>query len=278
MQPTPIRPFLLLLAAVGATSLPEASADVLVEVDPGAPFTEGDLARAVDLRTPAATGDIVIRIARLGTDQLAVIVGDRSQVVTLPDRDRAASSRVVALVVTSMLDGSQVADAEEPVIAEVTPPAPVPARRTWLQAGTTISRDDNGYWIPFVNVGVARALAPNLRLVGSLGLARHDGYLATSSVLVPVRVGVEGRAGAAAIELGAQVLNFRERSCGVPEWGDVKSAYGAAKVFAPLGARSRLVGELGGHFAVGNEPTTCNSASNYTAYGGWLGAGIEWTS
>lgn len=173
MQPTPIRPFLLLLAAVGATSLPEASADVLVEVDPGAPFTEGDLARAVDLRTPAATGDIVIRIARLGTDQLAVIVGDRSQVVTLPDRDRAASSRVVALVVTSMLDGSQVADAEEPVIAEVTPPAPVPARRTWLQAGTTISRDDNGYWIPFVNVGVARALAPNLRLVGSLGLARH---------------------------------------------------------------------------------------------------------
>jgi hypothetical protein len=24
-------------------------------------------------------------------------------------------------------------------------------------------------------------------------------------------------------------------------------------------------------------PTACNSGPNYTAYGGWLGAGLEWT-
>ena len=272
-------PSLLLLAAATAAASPTASAGVRVEVDPGAPFTEADLADAVDIRTPAAGrgGDVVIKVAKLGMDQLVVIVGDRSQVVTLPDHDRAASSRVVALIVTGMLDEPQVADAEEPVIDEMAPPAPAPpAHRTSFVAGAAMTRDDNGYWIPFATIGAARAMAPNVRLVGTLGFGRYDGYLDTSSMLVPVRVGIEGHAGAAAIELGGQVINFRESSCGAAEWGHAQSAYGAAKVFLPLGARSRIVGELGGHFVLGGAGTACNSASNYTAYGGWLGAGVEW--
>jgi hypothetical protein len=96
-------PLLLLTLAAAAG---EARADVRVEVDPGAPFTEADLADAVEIRTPdgGGGGDVVVRVAKLGMDQLVIIVGDKSQVVTLPDRDRSASSRVVALVVTGMMD------------------------------------------------------------------------------------------------------------------------------------------------------------------------------
>ncbi len=283
MKPASLPLLLMSAAAALAVAAAPSHAGVRVEVDPGAPFTEADLVDAVELRTPADAGDgteIVIRVAKLGMDQLVVIVGDHIQVVTLPDRDRTSSSRVVALVVTAMLDGGApagrpvAAEVDEPVIDELMPHQP--ARRTSLFAGTTITRDDNGYWIPFVNLGVARAVAPSVRLVGSLGLGQYDGYLDTHSVLMPLRVGLEGRAGAAAVELGGQMITFRESSCGAGQWGHAESAYGAAKIFLPLGARSRIVGELGGHFVLSGSRTMCNSASNYTAYGGWLGAGVEW--
>jgi hypothetical protein len=266
---------LLLLLCSAAT----ARAGVRVEVDPGAPFTEEDLTDAVEIRTPPAGpgNEVVVRVAKLGSDQLVVIVGDRSQVVTLPDRDRTSSSRVVALVVTSMLGDEPVAaapPAAEPVIDELAPP---PRLRRWFyQASGSITRDDNGYWIPFVHLGAARTIAPNVRIVGSVGIGDYDGYLDTSSTLVPVRVGLEGRAGAAAIELGWQMINYRETSCLSAEWGHAESAYGAAKLFVPLGQRTRIVGELGGHYVLGRVGTACNSATNYTAYGGWLGAGVEW--
>src|SRR5688572_8988955 len=153
------------LCAVGS-----AHAGVRVEVDPGAPFTEADLADAVEIRTPAdadARGDdVVIRVAKLGMDQLVIIVGDRSQVVTLTDHDRTASSRVVALVVTAMLDDGTVV-AARPAVA----PAPegddllapelapqVPVRRTTLSVGGEWTRDDNGYWLPIIHVGMGRPI------------------------------------------------------------------------------------------------------------------------
>jgi hypothetical protein len=258
-------------------SVATASAGVRVEVDPGAPFTEADLADAVEIRT-ADTGEVVIRVAKLGMDQLVVIVGDRSQVVTLADHDRAASSRVVALVVTAMLEPA--AEADEPVVAEVTAapaPAPAPGPRTTFMAGGAITRDDNGYWIRLVNLAVARPLTPHARLVGTLGVGEYNGYLSQHAVLFPLRVGIEGRAGAAGIEIGGELINYRETGCGAAEWGHSTGVYGAGKVFLPIGARSRIVGELGGHFVGSVAPTACNSGPNYTAYGGWLGAGLEWT-
>jgi hypothetical protein len=280
MTPAARRPLPALLLLAATWSATPASADVRVEVDPGAPFTENDLADAVMLRSPrGGAGEVVIRVAKLGHDRLIVEVGGRTQLIELADRDRVASTRVVALVITSLLDD----DREKPPapVVDTTAPAPSPAPgllpRRSLAVGTSLTRDDNGYWIPLVNASLAYAVAPGARVVATGGLGRYDGYLGTSSLIVPLRLGVEGRAGAAAIELGAQLLAFREGSCGTGEWGSARSGYGAAKVFLPLGARSRLVGELGGHYVLSNSVTTCNSASNYTSYGGWLGAGVEWT-
>ncbi|HUQ03644.1 MAG TPA: hypothetical protein VM261_14200 [Kofleriaceae bacterium] len=281
------------VAAATASSAPSvASAGVRVEVDPGAPFTEADLADAVEIRTAepqaasAASDEVVIRVAKLGMDQLVVIVGDRSQVVTLDDHDRAASSRVVALVVTALLDdGRTVAlgptsvpavETAEPVIGEVAH-APAPLPRTAFLGGGAITRDDNGYVIALANLGVARPIAPHVRLVGTLGFGQYDGYLNTHATLFPLRVGFEGGGRAAAIEIGGELVNYRESSCGAAEWGHATGVYGAGKVFLPVGARSRIVGELGGHFVGSVAPTACNSGPNYTSYGGWLGAGLEWT-
>lgn len=272
------------VAAAAATAPRPASAGVHVEVDPGAPFTEADLADAVEIRTAADTprDEVVIRVAKLGMDQLVVIVGDRSQVVTLDDHDRAASSRVVALVVTALLDDARpvalrpAADAEEPIIAEAAP-APAPRPRTAFLGGGAITRDDNGYVIALANLGVARPIAPHVRLVGTLGFGQYDGYLNTHATLFPLRVGIEGGGRAAAIEIGGELVNYRESSCGAAEWGQSTGVYGAGKVFLPVGARSRIVAELGGHFVGSVAPTACNSGPNYTSYGGWIGAGLEWT-
>lgn len=267
-----------------------ARAGVRVEVDPGAPFTEADLADAVDIRTPEVDGggeEVVVRVAKLGMDKLVVIVGDRSQIVTLTDHDRTASSRVVALVVTALVDGDgpraarpavgPAAESDELIAPELAPPpAPgAPAGSAWL-VGTTIGRDDGGYWIPFVHLGAARGVTPNARIVGTIGFAQFDGYLDSRTTLIPLRVGIEGHAGAAAIEIGGEITNYRETSCGGAEWGHASGLYGAAKIFLPVGARTRIVTELGGHFVGSISPTMCRSEPNYTEYGGWLGAGLEW--
>lgn len=288
MPPLPRLPrsfALTLLAPLALATAAPAAAGVRVEVDPGAPFTEPDLAGAVELRlgesATVAAGDIVVRVAKLGLNQLIVTVGERTQLVELPDRDRAATSRVVAQIVTGMLEAPAAAaqrDAEPPPPLPPTAdgtvqPAPAP-RRHAVHAGLSYGRDDNGYWVTLLNGGASWALAPSARLIATIGVGRNDAYLDTASLLVPVRVGIEGRAGATGIELGGHRLGYREDTCG--EWGAATGVYGAAKVFLPLGARARLVGELGGHFVVSNDPTTCNSASNYTSYGGWMGANLEW--
>jgi hypothetical protein len=266
----------LLLFSFVVVATPAANADVRVEVDPGVPFTERDLAEAVDIRTPGtARPGIVIRVAKLGMDQLVVVVGDRSQIVTLPDRDRAASSRVVALVVTGLLDEGP-SPAGATVMRATEPRARARARRTSLLVGAASTLENNGYWMPFVHLGAARALTPSLRVVGTVGYTRFEGYLDTRSTLIPVRLGLEGRAGSAGLELGWQMINYRERACLSAEWGHAEGAYGAAKLFVPVGARTRLVGEAGGHKVIGRMPTSCNSATNYTGHAGWLGASLEW--
>lgn len=278
MKPASLPLVLLTLAA----AVSDARADVRVEVDPGAPFTEADLADAVEIRMPEGGGEVVVRVAKLGMDQLVVIVGDKSQVVTLPDRDRAASSRVVALVVTGMMGGEGAA--QRPVGAApgdvVVPVAAAPrplAHRTSFGVGTSLLRDDNGYALLFVDLVAARTLSPNTRLIGTLGLGQYREYLDTRSAIFPLRVGFEGHAGAAAIEIGGEVINYREVSCGGAEWGHAAGPYGAAKVFLPVATRARIVTELGGQFVRSVSPTTCNSAMNYTEYAGWLGVGLEWT-
>jgi hypothetical protein len=155
------------------------------------------------------------------------------------------------------------------------PPREV-AHRTAFGIGTSLLRDDNGYALLFADLVAARRVSPHARLIGTLSFAQYDGYLDTRSAIFPMRVGFEGHAGAAAIEIGGEVVNYRETSCGAAEWGHAAGPYGAAKVFLPVTSRARIVAELGGQFVGSVSPTMCNSAMNYTEYAGWIGAGLEW--
>ena len=257
-----------------------AMANVELDVDVSAPFTEQDLHQAVELRhATEGNPDVVIRVAKLDYHRYVVTVDDRSQLVELESRDHDASTRVVALVVVSMLMEQnrdlRSADDELPPLVEESVERGAPGHLS-LHISGSYTRDDNGYYIPFLNGGASYALTPHARLVATVGIGRYDGYLDTSSVILPIRLGVGGRAGAVGIEMGGELLKYREDSCGGSEWGSAKGVYGAAKVFVPLGRSKRLVGELGGRFALANNPTDCNSAMNYTKYGGWIGVGMEW--
>ena len=251
-----------------------------VDVDLAAPFTEDDLTEALELRQADREGSAPVRVARLGSNRFVVSVGDRAQIVELTSDDRAASARVVALVVVALILDNPTPrdlppDDEVPTLADG--PAvegPAPGGRAYRMS-LSFTRDDNGYEIPILNAGGAYALTTNLSIVATAGIGRYSGYLDTSSLVMPIRLGVEGRAGAAGIEIGTQRLFYREDSCESAQWGAAQSVHGVARVFLPVGTK-RVTAELGGHLVVGNDTTRCNSASNYTSYGGWVGFGVEW--
>ena len=265
----------ILLGCTLARSVP-AAAGIEVYVDVAAPFTEDDLHEAVRLRSPDT--DAVVSVAKLGDDRFVVSVNGRAQLVELTGDDQSSATRVVALVVVSLIVDGHTAhavahDSESPPQTTLTR-APRPNR---LRLSGLLTRDDNGYEFPVLNAAASHPLSAHANLVASVGIGKYDGYSTTSSLILPIRLGVEGRAGAAAIELGGQVLAYREESCGAPDWGNAQSVYGAAKVFLPIsGGGKRLVAEVGGHLVLANLTTRCTSASTYTDYGGWVGLGLDW--
>jgi hypothetical protein len=253
-----------------------ATADVEINVDVAAPFTEDELHEAVRLRHSSNT-DAVVVVAKLGNSHFVVSVNGRSQLVELTTGDQSSAARVVALVVVSLIVYDRPAASsrndEKPPLAKLTRTTG-PNR---LRLSGLLTRDDNGYEFPILAAAASHPLSPHTNIVASAGIGKYDGYSTSRSLILPLRVGIEGQAGAAGIELGGQMLAYRENSCGAPEWGNAQSVYGAARVFLPIsGSGKKLVAEVGGHLVLANLTTECKSASTYTSYGGWVGLGLDW--
>ena len=96
----------------------------------------------------------------------------------------------------------------------------------------------------------------------------------------PVRLGIEGIAGALGIEIGASAT-YHATPCGGAQTGGV---YGVAHIYAPITAKARLVFEGGGYFVVAQYTTQsvdfdsmCFGPHVWQSYAGWMGAGLEWS-
>jgi len=293
----------IVLAAV----LPVASAGagVRIDVDPTAPFTEYDLAQAINLRLgEQPREDVDIRVGRLGFEQLLVVVGDKTQTVALADRDRAESARIVALIITSMVstNAGPPGDAA-PLAAHDTSPAPASravARSRWsLIAGASFDHHKSGtlydpefryggtaesFDLKSLRGGVAMAIRPDLRAiatasVGELSFDAGDGFRRRKERAVPVRVGLEASSGLLGVEIGAQRFWYTKDQCN-GGWNHSTSLYGAVKMFVPIGdSRVRGVIDLGGHYVVKepdyNPGSPCIPLGTEVKYGGWAGAGLE---
>ncbi len=279
------------LAAVVLSVTSPAFAGIEIAVDDAAPFTVSDLEEAVRVRwRPSAGQQVVVRVGSLGDDQLLVVVGDRTQTIELVDRDRLVAARVVALVVTSMVE--EPPGASPAVVEARTPSAGGAAGRSpaSLLVGAAYevhSRDGgadvDGYTVQTVRAGIATTIRPNLRVIGSLGYGYQTMTGASKEYYprsreVPLRLGIEASTGSIGVELGAQIM-FYEAHC-QNSWRREGSAYGAVKVFVPLGARTRLVGEVGGHRVVAEGPESnqgyCYDFTEDTDFGGWVAGTLEW--
>jgi hypothetical protein len=114
--------------------------------------------------------------------------------------------------------------------------------------------------------------------VASAGLDRH-GNLISRVPAVPLRLGIEGRAGALGLELGMLAIAFD--GCATGATAGV-GPYGAARVYLPLGdSRGHLVVEAGGYYI--RTPTAdCTQmrgafeSTTLTEYAGYAGLGVEW--
>lgn len=274
----------LLVAAVLAVA-GSAQAEVRITVDPTAPFTERDLAEAVRLRwTELPPGDVVVRVGRLGLDQLLVVVGDKTEAVSLPDRDRAESARVVAVIVTSLVEG----DRPPGDVAGPPPPPAAPGAPNlslWsviLGAGVTHEsiKDvyPDGLDVTMVRGGVARVLAPNLRAIADIGYGLLKPQYDTHTKYVPVRLGIESMTGRIGLEAGGQMNWYSNDGCN-KYWGHSYSIFGAVKMQIPIAAQARLVLELGGHYVVKGSSIidyNCLRTGDFIQYGGAANASLEW--
>jgi hypothetical protein len=263
-----------------------AAADVRIIVDPKAPFSERELADAVRLRwIEVPDKDITIQVGALGADQLIVVVGDRTETVALPDGDRAAAARVVAVIATSLTDGGGSPEHAAPAIARSAPATPSPA--PWsLSFGAGYEGLRTGdpylpkYGVRTLHGGIARTVMPNVRalLTISTGILKAADYVSHARI-VPVRLGIEASNAWLALELGLQDTTYERRTC-ADGWGHSYGAYVAGKVFVPISAHVRTVIALGGHY-LADKPSaitglSCTTDVDLVNYG-WLGQlGLEW--
>jgi hypothetical protein len=249
-----------------------AAADPTVTVEPAVPFTQAELDSAVTLRGGSKAR---VRVGRRG-GALVIDVDGRIQVIELEDSDPHASARVVAMVIIALGRDAPPAsvierDNDDPVL----PREPVPKRsKLAMRAMIGKMRDDGGAYSTPLSAALAYELAPLARITASatVGKIAAIGHHAT---VVPLRLGLEGRAGAAAIELGLQAAPDRECTGAL---GATVGAYGIARVFLPLGGSpGRLVLEGGGYY-VANQYAGCEEGVpvRYGAHGGFIAGGVEW--
>ena len=94
---------------------PAPVAAPLPTVDPGLPFSTGELAQALLARLSPADepGPPRLKVEPAGADAVSIQVGDRSRVVQIGERTGPAAARVVALVIAELLsDGPDAAQEE----------------------------------------------------------------------------------------------------------------------------------------------------------------------
>jgi hypothetical protein len=87
----------------------------LAAVDPGLPFSTGELAQALLARLSPADepGPPQLKVEPAGADAVTIQVGDRKRVVQIGERTGPAAARVVALVIAELLsDGPNAAQEE----------------------------------------------------------------------------------------------------------------------------------------------------------------------
>jgi hypothetical protein len=248
-----------------------ATAGPTVTVTPDAPFTEQELGEALELRGSA---DLDVRVSRTSDGRLVVTVGNQQTVIDPRDRDSRAAARVVAMVIVTLANDPRAVpplDDEEPIptiSSEVRRPSPYAFRvvGSWM-------RDDSGYTTKTVAGSLAFQVAPQVRLAASVGLGTIANRSSESEAVVPLRLGIEGRAGALGIELGGvSTLHYNPCINGVdaPSGG-----YGVVRVYLPT-AKRRVVIEGGGQYVIANSGSCDSEIALYQQYAGWLGAGVEW--
>jgi hypothetical protein len=272
----------LMLAASVAHARPS------VTVAPDAPFTERELGEALALRV---TDDVDVHVTRDRDGRLVVTVSGKQQIVDPAVTDPRDAARVVAMVVIALVEEP----AAPPSLAPVAPPSVVPVvamgtlaprPSPWmLRVVGSALRDDNGFKAFGVTGTVGYHISPHARLVGSVGLGTMSDTSGDSETIVPVRLGIEGIAGALGVELGGfWTMNKNGCSGGDPLESPI-GVYGAVRVAVPLrGRNTRIVLEGGGQYVLTEGPSSffddfCGGGviAEWTEYAGWAGLGVEWS-
>ena len=99
----------------GSSDEPAPSPAPLATVDPGLPFSTGELAQALLARLSPADEPAPprLKVEPAGADRVAIQVGDRSRVVQIGERTGPDAARVVALVIAELLSDGGDAPQEE---------------------------------------------------------------------------------------------------------------------------------------------------------------------
>jgi hypothetical protein len=266
---------LTLLAVAGV-----ADARPTIVIGDGVPLDARELRDAIDLRIE---GDVTIRITRGPSSAVTIDVGGRRETLDVDSEDPAAAARVVAMVAFALvLDPLPVAT-PSPVVAQVdeqpeqpNPPEHAKPSRFQLRGVPIAMRDDSGYTYALITASLSYRLSHNVRLVGTAGVGQMLDERA-----YPVRLGIEGIAGSVGLELGASATHHSS-SCGGSRIGGV---HGAARIYAPVTPKARIVVEAGGYFVLAQarpfrtevDGEMCFGPSQWQSYAGWLGAGVEWS-
>ncbi len=266
-----------------------AAAGPVVVVDDDAPFTAEELNEAVQLRTPARRD---VRVTRDG-DDLVIEVGGAAQRVTIAADSSRDTARVIAMVIVALDGGDRDTPQEDGVdretpaalaSAHTTAAAPTIGSRWTARVTLGLGRDDGGTYTYPLTGALSYAVSESARVVASGSLMGATAPR-RGDRMVPIRLGAEGRAGAAGIELGGFVA--AQQDC----TGSATAAYGgyvAGRVYLPFAPRYRLVLEANAYYAL-RQAGGCSmdgvsfdgldrptGTLYFDAYGGALGAGIEW--
>lgn len=273
------RSLALAIVPVAVATAPVAEARPSVTVVGDAPFSERELGDAVELRSPR---DVAVEVRGDDGGRLIVEVGGHAQVVELGTRDPQAAARVVAMVVVALADqGSVAAPSDTPALAPpavvASQPAPHAPSRLSLRLVPTLVHDDGGYTNPVLTGSLGYELTPYTKLVATAGIGRIKDN-ASTDIAVPLRLGLEGSAGALGIELGGYATPFTHASCEIGRPGGMTAgAYGAARLYVPVSATARVVVEGGGEYVLATrQDDRCQGPLAWEGYAGWLGAGGEW--
>jgi hypothetical protein len=272
---------LVIVVALGVASA--AYAGPSVTVTPDAPFDEHALGEALALRI---ADDVVVHVSRDADGRLVVDVSGKRQIVDPQSLDPQSAARVVAMVVIALVEEPAPIVATAPpglTVAPVTAPIIIPygtppqsERRTSIRIVPSIMRDDSGYVTTFFSVAVARQISAHARLVATGGIGLVEGN-SDSRTVVPLRLGLEGIAGALGLELGV----FSTRGWSTCGSDHASGLYGALRVKVPLTDRLRGLIEGGGEFSLATSriPVSCEEVMlvGWKEYAGWAGAGVEWS-